>query len=152
MYALIQNGTVSVYPYTLAMLRAANPQTSFPRNPGDWMAEWGVYPVAPTARPAYDLNFNIVEGTPVNIAGAWTQVWNQVPASAEEIAERTQAAADEAAAAAVKLDAFVQTFLAFTPDGLDDYIDNNTANLTAMRTLVKKLAKMLLILAQRELR
>ena len=152
MYALITNGTVETYPYTYAMLRKAHSQTSFPRDPGDWMVEWGVYPVTPTERPAYDLNFDIVEGTPINIGGVWTQVWEQVPASPEKIAARQQEAADEAAREEVKIDAFVQNFLAFTPASLDAYIDANIANLAQMRTLVKRLAKMLLILARNELR
>lgn len=152
MYVLVDNNVVVTYPYTLSKLQSDNPDTSFPGVPGDWMIEWGVYQVVTTTRPAYDKNFNIVEGTPVNIGGVWTQVWNQVPASAQEIAERTQMETDIAAANEVKLDAFVQSFLAFTPAGLDTYIDNNTANLAQMRTLVKKMAKMLLILARQELR
>lgn len=152
MYALIENNQVVTYPYTLTQLRSDNPETSFPSVAGDWMTEWGVYPVVSTARPAYNLNFNIVEGTPINVGGIWTQVWNQEPATAEEIAERNQQIADGAALAEVRLDTFVQNFTSFTPTQLDTYIDNNTANLAAMRTLVKKMAKMLLILAKNRLR
>jgi len=41
MHALIDNGSVEQYPYTIGNLRRDNPNTSFPKRPSDAMlAEW----------------------------------------------------------------------------------------------------------------
>lgn len=90
MHALIVNGAVSQYPYTIGMLRRDNPSTSFPKKPSDELLEdFGLFRVAKVDPPAYDHTKNITEGTPVLTNGVWTQVWNETNASAEEIAERT---------------------------------------------------------------
>ena len=89
MHALLNNGNVENYPYTIGNLRRDNPNTSFPKKPSDALLEdFNMFRVAPAARPAYDHTKNIVEGTPVLTGGVWTQVWNVTDASAEEIAER----------------------------------------------------------------
>lgn len=152
-YALIENGAIAQYPYSFAQLRRDNPQVSYPSEPSDErLAEFGVHVVAPTAKPAITLTQNVVEATPVLVAGVWTQAWSVVAASAEEIANRQKDAADDAAAAEIKADAFVASFIAMTPAQVATYVDNNTANLTAMRALVKKMSVMLLLLARREFR
>jgi hypothetical protein len=90
MHALINNGAVEKYPYTIGNLRKDNPNTSFPKNPSDELLEGlGMFRVAKVDRPEYDHTKNIAEGTPVQVNGVWTQVWNVTDASAEEIAERT---------------------------------------------------------------
>ena len=152
-YALIVNGAVAQYPYSFAQLRRDNPQVSYPSDPSDeWLTGYGVHVVAPTAKPATTLTQNVVEATPVLVAGVWTQAWSVVPASAEEIAARQTNAADDAATTEIKADAFVTSFIAMTPAQVSTYVDNNTATLAAMRALVKKLAVMLLLLARREFR
>lgn len=151
-YALIEKGAVARYPYGLGELRRDNPQTSFPSVAGDWMKEWGVHPVTETPRPAYDPAKNIVEGTPALVDGAWVQTWTQVDASAEEIAARLRSTADVAEAAEVKADGVVAQFLAMSPAQLTTYIANNSATLAALRTVVTKLAIIVLILAKRALR
>lgn len=151
-YALIQNDAVTTYPYSFSQLRSDNPQISFPRTPGPWMEGYGVFEVAPTAKPAYDLNFDIVEGTPVKVGNTWTQVWNQVPASAEDIAERTQIASDATERESVKGDTFVQNFVNMTTAQVETYINNNTADITQVRSLLVKMGKMLNIVAKRDLR
>jgi hypothetical protein len=90
MHALILNGTVEAYPYTVGNLRKDNPQVSFPHNPSDAMlAGYGVLPVTCTERPEHDtITQNLTEGTPENIDGVWTQVWVVAPADPEEIAQR----------------------------------------------------------------
>jgi hypothetical protein len=90
MYALINNGQVETYPYSIGLLRKDNPQTSFPANPSDErLAEWNVYPVQPTNQPEVDYTKNVTEGTPVNQDG-WKQVWVVTDATAEEISQRTE--------------------------------------------------------------
>lgn len=66
--------------------------------------------------------------------------------------EEQQAATDEAAKAAVKADAFVQQFIAMTTPEVRAYVQNNTATLAAMRTVVERMAVMLHLLARREYR
>ena len=90
MHVLVNNGNVESYPYTIGNLRRDNPHTSFPKKPSDELLEgFGMFRVAKVDRPAYDHTKNIAEGTPVQINGVWTQVWDVTDASAEEIAERT---------------------------------------------------------------
>lgn len=89
MHALIIDGAVAKYPYTIGMLRKDNPNTSFPKRPSDeLLAEWNMQPVATVARPDVDHTKNVSEGTPVLANGYWTQVWNVTDATAQEIAER----------------------------------------------------------------
>jgi hypothetical protein len=90
MHALILNGAVEKYPYSIGNLRKDNPQVSFPKNPSDaTLAEYGVLPVARTERPEHDpITENLNEGTPAIINGVWTQVWIVTPADPDEIAQR----------------------------------------------------------------
>lgn len=150
-YALIVDGAVAQYPYSFGQLRRDNPQVSFPRAPSDErLADFGVVAVAPAGRPAYDLTKNIVEGIPVLVEGVWTQVWEEVDASPEEIAARQLAAELDAEQAAANLDAWVTAYLAMTPEGAEQYVINNTANLAAMRSVVSKLAYSVRVLIRRE--
>lgn len=90
MHALIFDGAVQKYPYSIGNLRKDNPQTSFPRRPSDAaLEEWGVYVVARVDRPEIDeLTQDAKEMTPVFVNGTWTQVWEVVPASPEDVVQR----------------------------------------------------------------
>ena len=91
MYALVIDGAVAKYPYTIGNLRRDNPNTSFPKRPSDEMlAEWGMQPVTRTDRPDVDHTKNVTEGTPMLNGDAWTQVWEVTDATTEEIAARTE--------------------------------------------------------------
>jgi hypothetical protein len=95
MHVLVSNGNVENYPYTIGNLRRDNPNTSFPKKPSDELLEnFGMFRVTKVDRPTYDHTKNITEGTPVLTDGVWTQVWNVTDATAEEIAERTEAQAE----------------------------------------------------------
>jgi hypothetical protein len=100
MYALINNGAVEKYPYSIGNLRRDNPHTSFPKRPPDEMLEeWNMYAVARVARPEVDpITKNVVEGTPKIVKGKWTQVWSVTDATPEEVVERTEQAFLEAKA------------------------------------------------------
>lgn len=89
MFALIENGAVAKYPYSVRQLRADNPQTSFPEAMSmDALAEWGVLPVYPTDAPQVDHTKNVTEGDPELIDGSWVQVWVVADATEEQVAER----------------------------------------------------------------
>ena len=82
--------TPQTYPYSAFQLRRDNPQVSFPKNPTDeLLASYNVFPVAQSEQPAYDTaTHRIEEGTPALIDGAWTQVWNVIALTSEEIAQQ----------------------------------------------------------------
>jgi hypothetical protein len=152
MYIKTGKDTVE-YPYSLSKLKAEHANTSFPREMRDEMlAEYGIYPVLPTPRPASTLTQDPVEQTPQLINGVWTQIWAMVDVSAEEAAQRAQDAADAAELQATKADAFVKSFFGMPPSQLESYVNNNTANLAQVRALLTKMALMLLALAKREYR
>ena len=89
------DGSVAVYPYSLLQLKRDNPNVSFPSPlTDDVAANFWVYPVRSTQAPAFDYKKNNV----LNVAkqnNIWIQVWSQVDASAEEIAQRTDDKAQE---------------------------------------------------------
>jgi len=94
MYVLIKNGVVETYPYSIGNLRKDNPDVSFPKTPNETLlAQWGVYPVRIVPAPSQDHTKNITEGLPENVNG-WQQTWVVTDATADEIAQRTQAQAD----------------------------------------------------------
>jgi hypothetical protein len=96
MHALILNGAVEKYPYTIGNLRKDNPQISFPRSPSDdLLVTYNVLPVTRTDRPDHDpITEDVAEQPPEMIDGAWVQVWAVTPAEPEEI-ERRRAEAIE---------------------------------------------------------
>lgn len=153
MYVKAIGSQVIAYPYRLHDLKKDNPDVSFPREiSNELLAEYGVYPVTKVERPAPTLTQDPVEQPPQLVNGAWTQVWAMVDVSPEEAARRQQDATDEADAAAVKVDAFVQNFIAMTPAKVSAYVNANTANIAQTRALLNKMALMLLALARREYR
>lgn len=100
MYALITNGVVEKYPYSIGQLRKDNPQTSFPKNPVDsLLAEYGVFPVVRTDWPEHDPIHQRVQDRAEWRDGQAVQVWDivrreDIPTVADFAAERTQAVRD----------------------------------------------------------
>ena len=86
-YARVENNSVAEYPYTIAALKKANPNSSFPANPlghPNVQIDHGIVEVVPVSSPESDTH-NVVEVTPVNVGGTWTQTWEQTPKSADEL-------------------------------------------------------------------
>lgn len=83
--------------YTVWQLRLDNPQTSFPAEISDpTLADYGVFPVTPTERPQFDPRTErLEEGAPVLIDGLWTQAWDIVALTDDEIFERDEAQGDQ---------------------------------------------------------
>lgn len=89
MYVLSINGEVIQYPYSIAQLKSANPQTSFPSTFSDeLLAEWNMYAVIEQTQPQVSYAKNIKEETPNLIDGKWYQDWAITDATQEEIAQR----------------------------------------------------------------
>lgn len=93
-YAKLDQGAISVYPFSLGQLKLDNPNTSFPRDPANIpLADYGVVEVVDVALPAYDSAIEkIVEGTPVDNAGTWERTWAVVALTQQEIDDRLDSA------------------------------------------------------------
>lgn len=114
MYALIQNGVLTKYPYYLADVKLAHPECSFPAVPDDASLEqFGAMRVFFATQPSFDADTQALhEGTPVfsEADGRWTQVWEIRALTAEELAANTAAlVASITAATQQRLDDFAQT-------------------------------------------
>lgn len=97
MYALIQNGEVTQFPYTIDDLKQAHPQTSFPTilTP-ETLAAYGVVPVVSTGAQ-YDPATQVAEsnGCMFNAErGRWETAWTVRPKTAEELQAGAQALQD----------------------------------------------------------
>ncbi len=111
MYALILNGAVAKYPYPVTDARRDNPNVSFPANPDDEaLQSVNAFPVQPVSAPSITASQALVEGTPVLLAGQWTQVWSVRAKTAAELAAELQALqANIVDATQLRLDTFAQT-------------------------------------------
>lgn len=112
MYVLVENGSVSKYPYSAERLRSDNPGVCFSmRMSNESLAEWNVYPVQATDKPASDaITQTVVEDNPIFVDGQWVQVWEVRANSAQEIAARKQAVKDKITVRVQeRLDSFAQT-------------------------------------------
>jgi len=154
-YALVQSigGAIETFPFTYRAFREASPKVSFPRDPDTTrLRDFNIVEVLDSAKPAYDLTKNIVEGTP-----AWTgqdlhQTWVEAPASADEIAERQRVESDKADQIATKANATIQAFIAMTPAQVKQYVANNSGTVAEQAGLIETLALMVLMLARAEFR
>jgi 2',3'-cyclic-nucleotide 2'-phosphodiesterase (5'-nucleotidase family) len=87
MFALIQDGSVVKYPYTMTDLRFSNPNVSFSANISDAeLEQFGVFRVFDSAQPEVGDSQKLVEGTPVFESDRWVQVWSVVDIPADETA------------------------------------------------------------------
>jgi len=93
---LTADNKVIRYPYTLPDLRLDTPGTSFPIEIDDATAAYfGVVPVKPTAPPLETHTINL-ERTAVLEGSIWVEKWFEIPATEEQIQERTAASANDA--------------------------------------------------------
>lgn len=104
-YALIKNGQVAAYPYSLTTFKAANPDVSLPLTPTEaQLNEQGIYTVYPTPQPSYNsITQNCTETTPHTTGGKWYQTWSVTAATPQEIEYRTANAKAENAAYGTQL-------------------------------------------------
>lgn len=89
-YARLENNTVVEYPVYEGDIRLRFNQTSFPfpfEPPNNYVR------VADITPPETTYLQNLIDGTPELVNGVWTRVWIVNTATAEEIAERTEAKA-----------------------------------------------------------
>lgn len=152
-YAKIENGAVAKYPYSFREWRKDNPNVSPPKDPSDeWLAGVGVVKIVEADRPdpSDPITKNVVEGTPSLVEGVWTQTWVEEDATSEQIAARQKRASYVERRAEVKADQFVTAFLKMSPAEVVSYVNVNVTNLASAKTVLTKLALIVLILARRE--
>ena len=93
MFALVKNGKVQKYPYSLAALKEDNPNTSFAKDITDAdLQEFGVYRVYFSTPPSVSSKQQLQEDIPVFDLAAqrWTQVWRVQDLSGQELELREQ--------------------------------------------------------------
>ena len=148
-----KDGDVLQYPYTVADFRREHPNVSIPKDPtAAQLAEFDLYKVGPGSRPPSDLAYDVVEDAePIEVTpNNWVRSWSTVPVSAEELARRQLTERTNTEQASVKADNFVQNFIKMTPAEVMTYVDNNVTDLPSAKSLLEKMAVMLLLLARRE--
>lgn len=92
MYVKVKDGAVEAFPYGGGELMRDNPNTSFPAIMSDAvLARYGILPVEPREipQPFDPINQNASVVDPVLEGGVWVQSWSITPASADEVAQRT---------------------------------------------------------------
>ena len=87
-YARIENNAVAEYPVYEGDIRLRYANVSFPT---PFVPPEDYEPVADATPPAYDYRKNVMEGTPTLIDGVWTRQRVVADATADEIAQRTEA-------------------------------------------------------------
>jgi len=77
-----------IWPYSLGQLRLEEPAQSFSWSPSDAeLSHYGVHRVEPSDPPAADPAVEkVIQSQPVEINGKWTQQWELVPLTPEELA------------------------------------------------------------------
>lgn len=90
-FALIKNGQVAAYPYSLITFRDTHPDVSLPLDPTEaQLNEQSIYTVYPTNQPIYNpITQNCTETTPHTTGGKWYQTWSVTAATPQEIEIRT---------------------------------------------------------------
>lgn len=151
-YVLASGTEVVKYPYTLTDLKAdyAGKVSFADIMPDERLAEYNIFPVVATTKPAYDLTKNIIEGTPVYSNNTWQQTWVEVDASPTEIASRQEAVAQALERDSAKADSWVAAFLAMTPAQAEQHVITNGTTVAKLAGLCGKMAYVLRVLTRRE--
>jgi hypothetical protein len=97
MYALVKDGVVVRYPYTVTDLRLENPSVSFANTLGEeTLAQYGVVPVVMGVTPSVLFTQVAVEVAPTFDADSqrWVQAWDVVDRSLGELSAYEASVAD----------------------------------------------------------
>ena len=95
MYLRIKPDNTRTYPYNPNELRRDHPDTSFPQQIPDTLAqEYNVFKVDPTERPVIDRTQRVIEVDPVLVGDVWTQQFQVENKSSEELAKEDQQQSD----------------------------------------------------------
>lgn len=84
-YVRVRDGNVA-YPYSLAQLRADEPDTSLAAAmPDERLAEWDVFPVTASSPPDTAPDDIAEEAEPALVEGVWTQQWTLRDRTSDEL-------------------------------------------------------------------
>ena len=94
-FAFVADGAITEYPVGPTTIRRRFPNVAFAANMENAnLTPFGVVKVADADRPTIDATTQrIEEGTPVLVDGTWTQVWNTVDLTSDELQAATDAKA-----------------------------------------------------------
>lgn len=98
MHALIKDGAIVKYPYSVTDAKRDNPNVSFPANPSDIaLVDFGVMRVFFSPQPDIATNQVLTEDAPIfsETDQRWTQVWIARDKTTEEIDSEMAAKAAE---------------------------------------------------------
>jgi hypothetical protein len=93
MYALIENGSVVRYPYTVTDLKLANKDTSFPKQVSDaTLLDFGLHKVSSVPTPTFSDTQVLEEGTPIfnETQQSWVQVLIVRDMTSDELQQRNE--------------------------------------------------------------
>lgn len=93
MYAKIVNDVVIAYPYTRLMLKADNPNVSFPRELSEEiLIDFNLYPVTNGEVPVFNEETHklVQDSIPTNNNGTWELRYQAIPYTQEELALNLQ--------------------------------------------------------------
>lgn len=90
MYIRVEQSGNKTYPYSIAKLKAAFPNVSFPGQvPEATLNDYGVYTVQPTDKPSFNsLYQRLEEAEPTQVNGQWTQSWNVIDLTTDEVNQK----------------------------------------------------------------
>lgn len=89
-YVKVENGSVAEFPYSVTKLRAANPNTSFPKDITESVLnEFGVFIVNVPEMPSHTARTQkaYLEDTVSLVDGVWTQNWVVESKTSAEVQE-----------------------------------------------------------------
>jgi len=89
MYAKIESGVITKYPYTRADLCREHPNTSFPidiMDRADAQSEYGIAPVVLVSRPQ-KVGWITSEESPELVGSNWTQKWSESPKNVADLVD-----------------------------------------------------------------
>jgi hypothetical protein len=126
--------------YNLARLRKAYPNTSFPKEPPlDLLASYDIYPYTVDPAPSFDSLTEGLEAYFEEDQGVWYRRWNVVPLTLD---------AEQQENVDTLKDAAISAIITSTNAQIDTYIDNNVTSLAEAQTFLKKLTKVVRMLAK----
>ena len=92
LYLRCSGSEVLEFPLTMAALKSAHPNTSFPKRlPDNGLPDFGVYPVGEADAPSYNVRTqNIERQSPSMSGGTWSIGWSIVQKTQDQIDQYDQ--------------------------------------------------------------
>jgi hypothetical protein len=144
LYAKYKDGVLT-YPYNLTNLYQDNPHTSFPTEmwPGD-IDSFGVVEVQATVSPVPTSTQVLVENTPVQVNGVWTQQWTLRDKTPEELAADTEQARLVAVDSTIASDNIVASLKKMTNAEFDAWWSANVTTAAQAIAVLKRITRVVI--------